>query len=64
MASGIVPAAPWRALRGTMRRTVLIAAAAGVAVLLIVLLLLGAFPPRARVTAVQHVIPNDHFQTR
>ena len=47
-----------------MRRTVLIAVAGSVALLIIVLLLLGAFPPRARVTAVQHVIPNDHFQTR
>ena len=47
-----------------MRRTFLIAAAAGVAFLLLVLILLGAFPPRAHPVAVQHVIPNDHFQTR
>jgi hypothetical protein len=47
-----------------MRRTFLIAAAAGVALLLLMLILLGAFPPRAHPVAVQHVIPNDHFQTR
>ena len=47
-----------------MRRTFLIAAAAGVSLLLLVVLLLGAFPPRAHPVAVQHVIPNDHFQTR
>ncbi len=45
-----------------MRRTYLIAAAAVLAFLLLMVLLLGAFPPRAHPTAVQHVIPNDHFQ--
>ena len=47
-----------------MRRTFLIAAAAGVALLLLIVILLGAFPPRAHPVAVQHVIPNDHFQAR
>ena len=47
-----------------MRRTVLIAVAAGVALLVLVVILLGAFPPRAHPVAVQHVIPNDHFQAR
>ena len=47
-----------------MRRTFLIAAAAGVTLLLLALILLGAFPPRVHPVAVQHVIPNDHFQTR
>jgi hypothetical protein len=47
-----------------MRRTFLIAAAAGLALLVLLVILLGAFPPRAHPIAVQHVIPNDHFQAR
>ncbi len=46
-----------------MRRVLLIALAALLLVLVVLVLVLGAFPPRPHSVAVQHVLPNDRFQS-
>ena len=46
-----------------MRRLLLIVLAVVVVLLVVGVVVLGAFPPRASSVPVQHVLPNDRFQT-
>ena len=48
---------------GSMRRLLLIVLAVVVVLLVVGVVVLGAFPPRASSVPVQHVLPNDRFQT-
>ena len=46
-----------------MARVILIVVVLGLVVIGVGVLALGAFPPRAHVAPVSHVIPNDRFHS-